>query len=262
MWAARVRIGPAILLAVLVWAVLPAAASGAFREFDVRFTADEPGDIALIGNTVMSCSTSAACTTARNGGANNNNEFTMVNVDVDATAPGANSSTADLSLPAGSQVLFAGLYWGAISGSATRNKAALKTPATSGYATMTASTLDSSGDSYHAFRDVTALVQDGGNGTYSVADVKTTIAAGQYGGWALVVAYRDPAQPPRNLTVFDGFQSVSTATSPLDIDLSGFRTPPTGTVNTSLGVVAQDGDRASTRRLAAAGAIIPGPARS
>lgn len=43
----------------------------------------------------------------------NNNDFTMTYVDVDTDPSTFNSSDSDLVLPAGSEVLFAGLYWGA-----------------------------------------------------------------------------------------------------------------------------------------------------
>ena len=46
--------------------------------------------------------------------AQNNNNYTMVDVDTDGDpVTTVNSSTATLALPAGATVLFAGLYWGA-----------------------------------------------------------------------------------------------------------------------------------------------------
>ena len=44
------------------------------------------------------------------------------------------------------------------------------------------------------------------------------------GGWALVVAYGDPAAPSRNLSVFDGMQTVGSSGA-VTIPLSGFQTP-------------------------------------
>ena len=90
---------------------------------------------------------------------------------------------------------------------------------------------------YNAFANVTALVQAAGAGTYSVANVQAGRVGDRYAGWTLVVAYQDPGQPPRNLTVDDGFVTVSSGTPPITIPVSGFRTPPSGAVNTTLGFV-------------------------
>ena len=64
---------------------------------------------------------------------------------------------------------------------------------------------------------------------------------GTSGGWALVVAYGDPAAPSRNLSVFDGMQTVGVS-SAVTIPLSGFQTPLTGPVAATVGVVAYEGD--------------------
>ena len=42
-----------------------------------------------------------------------NNAYQMVNLDADTVGTTFNSSGSDLLLPAGSSVLWAGLYWGA-----------------------------------------------------------------------------------------------------------------------------------------------------
>ena len=55
---------------------------------------------------------------------------------------------------------------------------------------------------------MTALVRSGGPGTYWGANVAAGVGDDRYGGWSLVVAYRDATQPLRNLTVFDGFSDV------------------------------------------------------
>ena len=53
--------------------------------------------------------------------------------------------------------------------------------------------------------------------------------------------YSDGTQPARNLVVFDGFALVS-GTTTVNMTVSGFVTPPAGTVNTKLGVVTYEGD--------------------
>ena len=61
-----------------------------------------------------------------------------------------------------------------------------------------------------------------------------------------MVAYEDLTQPPRNLTVDDGFITVSSGSPPITIPVSGFRTPPSGPVRTTLGFVAYEGDAGLT----------------
>jgi uncharacterized repeat protein (TIGR01451 family) len=58
-----------------------------------------------------------------------------------------------------------------------------------------------------------------------------------------VVAYHDQTLPARNLTVFDGYQTVNGANPTVNIPVSGFVTPLSGPVQTTLGFVAYEGDR-------------------
>ena len=44
------------------------------------------------------------------------------------------------------------------------------------------------------------------------------------------------------MTVDDGLVSVQSGSKPIGVQLSGFQTPPAGTVNTTLGVLAWEGD--------------------
>ena len=93
---------------------------------------------------------------------------------------------------------------------------------------------------------MTAQVQAAGAGSYSVANVQAGTGGDRYAGWALVVAYQDPGQPPRDLTIDDGFVTVSSGTPPITIPVSGFRTPPSGPVTTTLGFVGYEGDSGLT----------------
>ena len=66
-------------------------------------------------------------------------------------------------------------------------------------------------DAFQASADVTQLVRDSGQGLYTVAQVnvaKGRSAAGAWGGWTLVVAYENPAEPLRDLSVWDGFDAL------------------------------------------------------
>ena len=93
---------------------------------------------------------------------------------------------------------------------------------------------------------MTAQVQAAGAGSYSVANVQAGTGGDRYAGWSLVVAYQDPGQPPRDLTIDDGFVTVSSGTPPITIPVSGFRTPPSGPVTTTLGFVGYEGDSGLT----------------
>ncbi|MFO0907667.1 MAG: SdrD B-like domain-containing protein [Isosphaeraceae bacterium] len=173
----------------------------------------------------------------------NNNDFAMVAVDVDGDPSTFDSSSATFSLPHGSQVLFAGLYWGATSGSAQRTDVKIKGPGNGSYTLLNGSLIGAdASDHYQAFADVTTLVRASGAGNYTVADIQADTGMGRHGGWGLVIAYRDPLASPRNLTVFDGLALVNNADPNVSFGINGFQTPPNGSVNARVGVIAYEGD--------------------
>src|SRR5262245_6684220 len=232
----------AVALLTSAWAPVPASAQ-VVRNFTPRFTANDRGDVTLIGNTLMSCGGALNCTNARNGLGSlvNNNDQVMQYVDADTVEATFNSSAAMLQLPSGATVLWAGLYWGGRSLNSARDECQLSTPAAANE-NITATQLDALvPDEYQGYCDVTAMVVVGGNGAYMVSNVQSTASTSNvYAGWALVVAYRLSSLPQRNIVVWDGYASVNDST--VAIPVSGFVTPPVGTVNTQLGVVVYDGD--------------------
>src|SRR5262249_62157739 len=125
------RVGRArALLALLVATAVPGRAQVA-RTFTPRFNVQTTGDVTLIGNTSMTCAAGGQCASAQAGGGggnNNNQNFTMQYVDVDGDPATVSSSTATLSLPAGANVLFAGLYWGGVTASASRSTVKFAVP--------------------------------------------------------------------------------------------------------------------------------------
>jgi uncharacterized repeat protein (TIGR01451 family) len=234
------------LLALAACVLLaPAASAQVVRAFTARYSINAPGDITLLGNTMMSCSgNGSACRNGQGGtgGSTDDNDFNMAYVDVDADGTTFSSSTANLALPAGSTVLWAGLYWGGDSNNGSRNTCKFGTPVAA-YATQTSTQTDvSAATRYSCFRDVTTLVQAGMSGTYKMANVYSTPGtADVYAGWALIVVYRDTTKPNRNLVVADGYALVDN-TSTVTLNVSGFVTPPAGPVQTRLGVVTYEGD--------------------
>lgn len=240
------------------------------RTFSKRFDATRNGDIRLLGNTIMTCDESQPtnCLAARDGlGAtaeNNNNAQYMTFIDVDANSATFNSSESMLSLPVGSTVLWAGLYWGADMRAGTagtgpaaaapddKDKVKLFVPGANGYKDLVASGCDSftlaSGATteYQCFVDVTNDIPADFNGTYRLANVQAGQGRSRYAGWSLVVVFADPGQPVRNLVVFDGYKRISSSNSTDVITVSGFLAPPAGPVQARIGVVGYEGDFNST----------------
>ncbi len=232
------------VVVLLLGAIAPGAHAQIVRGFGTRFSTNQRGDFTIVGNTVMTCPNGGACTNARGGtgGKVNDNDWNMAYVDVDGDATTFSSSSATLTLPSGTTVLWAGLYWGGYTYNAARGTVRLLTPAMAAYQSLTATQLDAFGAAYQGFVDVTAQVRSAGSGSYRVANVTSTPnTANVYGGWSLVVVWADPSQPVRNLVVFDGYANVSGTTS-VNLAVSGFVTPPAGVVNTRLGVVSYEGD--------------------
>jgi uncharacterized repeat protein (TIGR01451 family) len=234
---------------VLLLAIAVPARAQVARTFTPRFNVQTAGDVTLIGNTVMSCSaTDSKCANAQAGGGTgnvDNEDFTMQYVDVDGDATTFSSSTATLSLPSGATVLFAGLYWGGYSALAARNTVKLAVPG-GAYATVTAQQLDAIGSAYQGFLDVTAQVKAAGSGTYRVANVQSTPGTNDvWGGWSIVVAYHLDTAIARNLTVADGYVFAGPG-NPVNLSVTGFLTPPSGTVQAGVGIVAYDGDPGHT----------------
>ncbi|MFO0574835.1 MAG: DUF3344 domain-containing protein [Polyangia bacterium] len=165
-------------------------------------------------------------------------------------------STAVLSLPAGAVVTYARLYW-----SAEGPKGAISPTAQIGvdrpgvFSRMVAAdstaSLDviASGTHYQQTADITDLVQTYGAGAFRVSNVATVSpvnGADQllYAAWSVVVFYQTQAAPPRNLTVFEGFDQVAGGAT-VSAKLSGFLVPMTG-FDAKLGVVAYEGNAGST----------------
>ena len=229
------------LCTAFLLAALSNEALAAARPFSIRYTTNTNGNLTQIGNTVMVCT---PCGTT-------NITSTMLNVDKDTDSSTLNSSSADLTIPSGSTVLWAGLYWGSRSASASIGQVLFKTPSSFGYSSVTASQLDTAvggqTNEYGGFADVTNLVNAGGSGTYWVGNIQTTIPAvntGMWGGWSLIVAYANNNELLNNITVFDGYRIVNNATG-VTMNVSGFLTPLSGPVVSRIGLIGWDGDDGS-----------------
>ena len=234
----------------------------------------EPGSIAY--QTFITCED-----TQSGAQGNTNDNFPIWNADADSDGVTFNSSASTLTLPSNAEILYARLYWsGAYPGGTTYNPMGdpnaqtlddigafsdtikFKIPGSSNYVDLTAdeifSYLNGSGNfnesiAYGAVKDVPTLVTQGGAGQYWAADIyagsgRTVVSnandpggGGNWGGWTLVVAYKDPAiTKPRYLAINDGFVAVATSET-LTWDMDGFRIP-SGSITKNVGCLAWDGD--------------------
>jgi uncharacterized repeat protein (TIGR01451 family) len=245
----------AVIASSLALFVAPQRADAVvIRSFAKRFNTRTNGDITMIANSVQKCPTGTTCTAATN-----NNNVTTAYIDVDSDATTFNSSSSTFALPTGATVLFAGLYWGGDPSTGTggssaptpadKNKVKLKVPGATAYQTVVASTFDqeSATSEYQSFADITSLLPTNPSGSFTLANLQVGRGVDREGGWAIVFVLADPTQPARDLSVFDGFASVTTSdTSPVTVNVSGLLTPPAGPVKTRVGAIAYEGDAGTT----------------
>ncbi|MEH0578656.1 DUF3344 domain-containing protein [Streptomyces sp. B21-108] len=280
----RISLGPllrgttaGVLALASVWALGSARAIGAppiteaeSIHFAQRYRATQHGGIVRAANAAISCRTSPApraaraCPAVRKGGTGVNSGFDMFYVDVDDDPNTYNSSSAEVRLPRGARVSYARLYWGG-----NLRVGEQKPPADNArvliaepggqYKAVLADTVvghrvAQGADAFQASADVTDLVRDSGQGLYTVAQINVAMgrsAAGAWGGWTLVVAYENPAEPLRHLALWDGFDTLGSpsgsaagATAAKEIRLRGLDIP--AGAGGRAGLVGYDGDRGRT----------------
>lgn len=167
-------------------------------------------------------------------------------------------STAVLTLPLGSEVLYAELIWGGSSNNAAgtlplntiNTPITFKTPLSTQLITFDPATALESPPLPQVFytrsQDVTALVQAAGGGTYGVDGVPATldpeVEAVTAAGWILAVVYEESSLPYSQLNLYVGNQAIQWFTPPVDTMISGFATPPTGSFNVRVLTGAMQGD--------------------
>jgi len=237
------------------------------KPFNIRFDRNVKGDQLLIGNNILSQDN-----TDFNNNSTYNHTVDMKYVDIDSDPTTFSSSSAVLTIPNSNapaaacyKIAYAALYWSAIirdgDASVDRSKfttVKFKTPVGE-YSTITGELIydainqvngigDEKNRPYACYADVTALVQPltNANGTYTVANVLSSLRkngnTGLSAGWSLYIVYEDPKLPARSITSYDGFSGIGGKTT-LDINVSGFRTIPTGPVNASFAFAALEGDK-------------------
>lgn len=229
------------------------------RTYGIIYSANYKGDYEMIGNTLLRSSNVSDMSNNELGNSRN-----MVFVDADNLSSTSNSSAASLNLPAGSTIEFARIYWGAMVycqqwNSSTVQNVKLRKD-NGAYTTWKASRVNLHPNDYNrsqieylAYVDITdwlqttQLTNGSANGTYWVADIAATTGnysqAGAYGGWTMVVAYRNANSPYRSIRLYDGYQNVfDEGHSYINtISLKNLNVPE-GTVSARLGVAIWEGD--------------------
>ena len=231
----------------------------------LRTQVDQLGDFALIGNTLAhDCAmTTPAPVVGTVGACGSDLADSAPDIFWRADAPQVGQAVADntltaadarssamLELPTGASVTYARLYWAATSTTTAADTSVTLARGGVFSADITADdswVVGNGADYYQATADVTTLVQQHGEGLYRLADVDSeelvdTDENVRFSAWSLVVFYTEPGSPPRNIALFDGFDSVSTGND-VSAALSGFTVPNAG-FDAKLGVIAYEGDDA------------------
>lgn len=124
------------------------------------------------------------------------------------------SSSSNLNLTSNQNVIAAYLYWagsGAGDFNVSLNNIEINAERTFSDA------LDETRVFFAAFADVTSIIQNQGNTTYTLSNLDITAVISDYcstgtnfAGWAITIIYEDSALPLNQLNVYDGLQSVPT----------------------------------------------------
>ncbi|MEN8302603.1 MAG: hypothetical protein ABFQ64_00860, partial [Campylobacterota bacterium] len=165
-----------------------------------------------------------------------NNDWLQYRAKIDTSINAPFNTMAKLVMQSGDEVLLARLYWSARTtdeanaSSARAREIQIKGPASTTYTQLTALEEDHGWDNtidYGVSVDVTEYVKSNGAGDYYVGDILTRSGEKSiYASWQLVVVVKNAARSLKNITIYDGFESVYQ--SSITVDASGFITP-TGT---------------------------------
>jgi uncharacterized repeat protein (TIGR01451 family) len=249
-----------------------------FRSYSKVYSDNIKGGATIFGNTlthIVNSNGNADTAKMNNNRANGNSTYGNDNsnirfVDVDGNSGNGsgtrNSSTADLSLPAGTNTIkLARLYWGARVKKSdfditldTFQRIKIRFGTSGAYTEYSAAHLDknttgtgnSTINQYQAYVDVTPFIQANGTGTYSVGNVAASVGSagsgGNYAGWTIVVVYENLDVPYNSVRVYDGFQQVYSGGSALisSVTLTGLNVP-SGALNkrdAKMGAMVWEGD--------------------
>ncbi|WP_188188737.1 sigma-70 family RNA polymerase sigma factor [Nonomuraea sp. SYSU D8015] len=273
--------GTAVFLRVLVAAEAPEGAGPAVRVVSgsvrvsaraeegvratgapARFATDGKVTVRAIGNSLLSCPEErAGCTQAlrRQGDQRDNDLWPMTALDRDDVSGTAASSAAHLSVPKGSRVVWAGLYWSASGDRAGPIK--LRPPGRPAYVPIRPSHVAvrelPAGPVYQAFADVSALVAGARrNGMWWAADAPLREGVARHAGWSLVLIVTDPAEPYSQAVVLDAATVIGGASRRVRIPIGGL-TPAAVPARVELVTWEGDADLAGDKVSLGSGALTP-----
>ena len=105
---------------------------------------------------------------------------------------------------------------------------------------------------YGAFADVTDILNNFGNGTYTVSDFDLTSnifpgspycnIATDYGGWSIIVVYQDSALSLNQVNIFDGFESVAPLVNNNNLNIQLTTLNVVDNIGAKIGFLAWEGD--------------------
>jgi len=223
------------------------------RPFLLRHQESIFGDVKMIGNTII-CNRGSSGTGTCQATPNSNGSTFLSKTS---------QSYSTLNLPDKAVVKYARMYWQGRNPTnadwTSSDKTAAKTlkirHENDSYITISADVLDLIDDTsttwatYSASADITPYLQTHGEGKYYVDPATFYTITGQpdglgaYGAWVLVVIYEDiDDTTARNITIFDGYRIID-GSNPVDIQVSGFLTPKTGSVDSKAYIFVGEGDR-------------------
>jgi gliding motility-associated-like protein len=190
-----------------------------YQQFNGRF------DFAFIGNTLNNIE--------------NNNIFGLPRPSCTINT----SSSASLNLNSNDIIESAYLYW---AGSGTGDfDVKLNNQNISAQRSFSAIQNQSGLPFFSAFADITSIVKSTGNGVYTFLDLDLTAVIATYctngtnfGGWAIVIIYKNNSLPLNQLNVYDGLQSV-----PNEINITLSNLNVIDNKDAKIGFVAWEGDK-------------------
>ncbi|GAA3568945.1 hypothetical protein GCM10022419_057190 [Nonomuraea rosea] len=227
-----------------------------------RFATDGKVTVRAIGNALLSCPEErAGCLEARRrqGDQRDNDLWPMAALDQDDSAATKVSSSAELSLPKGSQVVWAGLYWSASGEHPGPIK--IRPPGRRKYLTVRPSEVTMRelplGSAYQAFADVSGLVGNARrDGTWWAADAPVEEGVARHAGWSLVLIVTDPSEPYSQAVVLDTATVIGGETRRVRIPLGGL-SPAAAPARVELVTWEGDGDLKGDKVSLGSGALRP-----
>ncbi|MGW6499454.1 sigma-70 family RNA polymerase sigma factor [Nonomuraea angiospora] len=227
-----------------------------------RFATDGKVAVRAIGNSLLTCpETGSGCAEARSRqrGQRDNDLWPMTALDQDDSSGTGASSGAELSLPKGSKVVWAGLYWSA--SATTAGPIKVRPPGRRQYTLVKPDDVAlrelPSGPVYQAYADVSELVAASQrNGTWWAADMPMEEGVSRHAGWSLVLIVTDPAEPYSQAMVLDAATVVGGPARRVRIPLGGL-SPAASPARVELVTWEGDADLKGDKVSLGSGAIAP-----